>query len=196
MDSFYNPFRHQDLERRLDHYFSAPVFSRDDVERVIEIGESCKQESGQIVYKNRMNLIIRRSKVAWVRPEKMKFAYDKVWNVLEKLNQKHWGFDIDGLQFAQYTTYGPLCHYFYHMDVGAEGDTGERKLSVSVNLTDPSDFIGGKLKIISGRCDINYPQQDLGTMTAFPSYLLHRVRPVWWGTRRSLVFWATGKPFS
>ena len=105
-----------------------------------------------------MNLIIRRSKVAWVRPEKMKFAYDKVWNVLEKLNQKHWGFDIDGLQFAQYTTYGPFCHYFYHMDVGAKGDTGERKLSVS--------------------------------------YLLHRVRPVWWGTRRSLVFWATGKPFS
>ena len=192
-----NPFQHQSLERSLDCWRVVDgLFSGEEVEDIIKIGEGCKQDSGQVIYKNKLNFIVRRSKVAWVGSSEMKPVYDKVWDALAGLNRLHWGFEIDSLQNAQYSTYGPLCHYFYHMDIGTKEGTGERKLSVSINLTDPAEFIGGKLRVIGGGANEKYPSQSLGAMIAFPSYLMHRVSPVWWGTRRSLVFWATGKPFS
>jgi predicted 2-oxoglutarate/Fe(II)-dependent dioxygenase YbiX len=197
MDSFYNPFVYQNLERTLDCWKSVnKLFSTSEAKEIIKKGEDCELGTGTVIYKNKLNSIIRRSNIAWLSSTEIKFAYDKVWNALCLLNKQHWGFEIDALQAAQYSVYGPFCHYFYHMDLGTGADTDARKLSVSINLSDPSEFIGGRLTVVGGSADGKYPPQDLGTMIAFPSYLLHRVRPVWWGTRRSLVFWATGKPFS
>ena len=115
-------------------------------------------------------------------------VYVKVFQAIESVNNEHWGIEFDSLQVAQYTVYSPFCHYTSQMDLGV---VGNRKLSAFVNLTDPSEFVGGRLSTWRGE-----PSEDIGHVTVFPAYLMHKVGFVWWGTRRSLVFWATGRPFS
>ena len=69
-----------------------------------------------------------------------------------------------------------------------------RKLSLSVQLTDPSQYEG---------CDLQFQVSDKvgvaprkrGTVIAFPSFFLHRVTPIISGTRKALVAWATGPEF-
>ena len=41
--------------------------------------------------------------------------------------------------------------------------------------------------IAEGSAKAQKPKQ--GTMTTFPSLMLHRAKPVWWGTRHALVLW-------
>ena len=41
----------------------------------------------------------------------------------------------------------------------------------------------------------NVAMKEQGTLTAFPSYVLHEVTPLTKGTRYSLVAWIGGKDF-
>ena len=52
----------------------------------------------------------------------------------------------------------------------------------------------GKTKVITSRI-ANLIKEKMGTVIVFPSYMVHRVRPVTKGTRYSLVSWFCGEPF-
>ena len=76
-----------------------------------------------------------------------------------------------------------------------------RKLSMTVNLTDPKNYAGGNLKFDLGAhagkkrfkvCEEIRPQ---GSVIIFPSFTYHCVTPVTRGTRYSLVLWSLGKPW-
>ena len=76
-----------------------------------------------------------------------------------------------------------------------------RKISVTINLTDPVNYEGGNLKFDFGphsskerfyECTEIRPQ---GSMIIFPSFLHHQVTPVTKGVRYSLVAWCVGEPF-
>jgi len=77
-----------------------------------------------------------------------------------------------------------------------------RKISLTLNLTDPEDYEGGDLKFDFGEhakdgqrfhtCEEIRPQ---GSIIVFPSFLPHCVTPVTKGTRYSAVLWALGDPF-
>ena len=61
-----------------------------------------------------------------------------------------------------------------------------------VMLSKPDEYRGGELEMLPG----NVVQVDQGMMIVFPSFLLHQVHPVTQGTRRVLVGWIHGSPFS
>jgi PKHD-type hydroxylase len=69
-----------------------------------------------------------------------------------------------------------------------------RKLSLVLQLSDPSEYEGGELQTMSGpnHCAVD---RQKGLIAAFPSYMLHRVTPVTKGTRYSLVVWICGPSF-
>ena len=76
-----------------------------------------------------------------------------------------------------------------------------RKISMTVNLTDPKNYAGGNLKFDLGAhagkkrfkvCEEIRPQ---GSIIIFPSFTYHCVTPVTRGTRYSLVLWSLGKPW-
>jgi PKHD-type hydroxylase len=69
-----------------------------------------------------------------------------------------------------------------------------RKLSISVQLTDPSHYEGCDLQFHAGN-QIETGIRDRGAVIAFPSYVLHRVTPCTKGTRKALVAWTTGQQF-
>ena len=75
-----------------------------------------------------------------------------------------------------------------------------RKLSMTVNLTDPKNYAGGNLKFDFGhhhhkRFHVCQEIRPRGSIIIFPSYTHHCVTPVTRGTRYSLVLWSLGKPW-
>jgi len=74
-----------------------------------------------------------------------------------------------------------------------------RKLSVTINLTDPSTYDGGDLMFDLGENDggkiTASEAREQGSVIVFPSFLYHCVSPITKGTRYSLVNWALGRPF-
>jgi len=76
-----------------------------------------------------------------------------------------------------------------------------RKISMTVNLTDPKNYAGGNLKFDYGPHNPGkrfYTCKEIrptGSIIIFPSFLYHCVTPVTRGTRYSLVLWSLGKPW-
>lgn len=86
---------------------------------------------------------------------------------------------------VQFTEYGILGHYGKHRDVGVE--TNHRLISASVELSNHNNYLGGGLWIDSD--NDSQPTKEQGSVIIFPSILKHAAKPVWHGTRYSLVFW-------
>jgi len=105
-----------------------------------------------------------------------------------------WNFDLSGMfEDIQYSIYYDNGgHYNWHSDIGLQ--TNYRKISMSLQLSTPEEYKGGKLEFNLGS-NIIEANNQVGSLTLFPSYLLHRVTPVVSGVRRSLVLWVSGKPF-
>jgi PKHD-type hydroxylase len=140
---------------------------------------------------------IRVSKVYWL-PKTQKFldVYTKLFDFVGHSNDIFFNFNIDSIHSAvQYTVYDSSYkgYYGWHIDVGP--DSSRRKLSVVVQLSDPSEYEGGELQIWTGGKEPSIIEKDQGTVIIFPSFFLHQVTPVTKGTRRSLVLWVDGPPF-
>ena len=83
--------------------------------------------------------------------------------------------------------------YGWHQDYGGK-IAPSRKLSLVLQLSDPAQYEGGNLQVMTGGEPANVRKQR-GLIAAFPAYTLHQVTPVTQGTRQSLVAWISGPPF-
>jgi PKHD-type hydroxylase len=81
--------------------------------------------------------------------------------------------------------------YGWHVDYGGKIS---RKLSLVVQLTDPSRYEGGNLQILTTG-EPSTVRKQRGLVCVFPSYTLHQVTPVTSGARQSLVAWISGPTF-
>jgi PKHD-type hydroxylase len=140
---------------------------------------------------------IRVSQVYWL-PKTQKFldVYSKIFELVGHSNDVFFNFHLDAInENIQYTVYDSSYkgYYGWHLDVGQHNS--RRKLSVVVQLSDPSEYEGGELQIWTGTKEPTVVEKEKGTVIIFPSYLLHQVTPVTKGTRRSLVLWVEGPPF-
>lgn len=145
------------------------------------------------------NSEVRKSQIYWV-PKTMYWepVYQKIMSLVGQCNKEFFNFDITSLQEnLQYTEYDESYQgrYDWHFDVGEGPLNCGRKLSISIQLSDPSEYEGGELQFSLDGDRTVIAEKEQGTMVIFPSYLRHRVTPVTKGTRRSLVTWITGPPF-
>jgi PKHD-type hydroxylase len=79
----------------------------------------------------------------------------------------------------------------WHTD-SIPGDT-VRKLSFTIQLTDPTEYEGGDLEFMPAISDPKIKQQ--GMITIFPSFMTHRVTSVTTGVRHAIVGWIHGPDF-
>lgn len=146
--------------------------------------------SGETVNKN-----IRRSDISWLeKTVETEWVFIKLADVAAKLNLQLFRFDLTGFgEPLQLTNYDQSEHgmYGWHQDYNA---MISRKLSMVVQLADPSEYEGGNLQIMTSASVKNVPKQR-GLITVFPSYVLHQVTPVTQGSRQSLVAWVSGPAF-
>ncbi|MBI3715099.1 MAG: 2OG-Fe(II) oxygenase [Betaproteobacteria bacterium] len=78
----------------------------------------------------------------------------------------------------------------WHVDCGGRAFT--RKLTLTLLLSSPATFDGGKLTLANYAADLH---RDIGDAVIFPSFMAHKVTTVAKGTRHTLIAWAHGQPF-
>ena len=173
--------------------FFIPAFlSATECTRILKFRDELAAEEGKIFDSGEKASEIRESRVRWIFPNR---RTDWVFDHLERainIANRHYRFELYGFfQGAQIGTYPTGGHYDWHPDMGT-GNTSTRKLSISVLISDPSEYDGGDLEYrdLRGECP-----KERGTAIVFPSFLIHRVAPVTRGTRVSLVSWISGPPF-
>ena len=142
-----------------------------------------------------VNSNIRRSQVSWLNNNSdTRWVFEKLAHIASRLNAEHFRFDLTGFgEPLQLTHYDQSENgmYGWHQDFG---DGISRKLSLVLQLTDPSEYEGGNLQIMTSGEPQNVRKQR-GIVAAFPSYTLHQVTPVTQGNRQSLVAWVSGPQF-
>ncbi|HEY6455757.1 MAG TPA: 2OG-Fe(II) oxygenase [Steroidobacteraceae bacterium] len=139
---------------------------------------------------------IRISRIAWLEPNgETSLLYERLTQITRKLNDDIYHFDITGLENVQYSVHhgNEAGHYHWHIDHGPH-NLKRRKISMSIQLTDPSQYEGCDLQFQVSNT-IGVAPRKRGTGIAFPSFLLHRVTPIISGTRKALVVWAVGPAF-
>ena len=171
------------------------AFSKEECQSIINIAK----DKGLIEGKTKENTKdVRESKISWLTPDNnMAWVFRKVTDIALNLNERFFKFDLfginEGFQFTNYEA--PSGKYGKHVDRAM--NIPVRKLSISIQLTDPEEYEGGELNLYAGGEDKKAETMDKtqGTLIIFPSYVLHEVMPVTKGERNSLVTWITGKQF-
>jgi len=155
----------------------------------------------------------RHSDIVWIDD---RWIYKEIHPYVHKANNNAgWNFQWDRSESCQFTKYKLNQYYDWHFDSydkpyekGKDHpQTGRiRKLSMTCQLTDGSEYEGGELEFDFK----NYPPHmrdeakhkiqckeilPKGSIVVFPSSIWHRVKPVTKGTRYSLVVWHLGYPF-
>ena len=108
-------------------------------------------------------------------------------------NREIFEYDLTEMESVQVTRYDKNHFYGWHSDYGTSADKDlTRKLSMSIILTDPEEYSGGKLQFIDYQGKVQNVDKTRGTVVVFDSRTPHRVTPVLRGQRISLVAWMTG----
>ena len=143
------------------------------------------------------NPTIRKSKVKWIpQNETFEWLYDLIKELAVEANSI-WKFDIHTIiEQIQYTEYyaADNGHYTWHQDIGP-GNASKRKISVTIQLSDTTEYEGGDLQIWRGGDSIQTVPRGAGVSVLFPSYMMHRVSPMKRGIRKSLVLWIGGSHY-
>jgi len=173
-------------------------FTDEEILKIIRLGDSLEKEDSKIDGGEVSPKDVRISDVSWITPNQDAiWIFDKLSWILRQLNGQFYRFNITGFNEAiQYTTYYGKeeegGHYRWHSDHGRDAP---RKLSMVMQLSDPSEYGGGNLEIMSSQGEIMTVEKKKGFIAVFPSFRTHRVTPVTSGIRKSLVVWATGPAF-
>jgi PKHD-type hydroxylase len=176
------------------------ALSDSDVSNIIDASEQFPTQEANTGYDGeRKDTEFRSSEIRWVGKRQVPWIAELLWTYAQEANRNAFGFDIDYIKDIQYTKYPAEIsgRYGWHQDTFWANPTPyDRKLSVVVQLSDPSEYEGGQFEFDP---NIESPlPEDLsrkGTIIVFPSFLQHQVTPVTKGLRRSLVSWIEGPKF-
>jgi len=180
-----------------NYYWFQNGFSSSELEEVEKLASKYPYTAATIVA-NETNIdeSVRKSKIKWLHPnEDSQWLYDKLANMVIEANQNAWKFNlysiIDSIQYTEYLAGGG--HYDWHVDIGPQ-NISHRKVSIVIQLSDPTDYDGGDLELWNGGA-IKPVYRGRGTTVLFPSFTMHRVTPVTRGLRKSLVLWVGGEHY-
>jgi PKHD-type hydroxylase len=177
--------------------FAPDIFSEQHIKDITQFGDSLPLENAQVGIENGvLDNYARRCGVSWFTPDKTpKEFIEYLSKAVLEINNKSYGFDLVGAEPYQYTVYDSsnAGEYKWHIDTSMVNEY-IRKLSVSILLSDPSEFEGGKL-LINNNGNIVVAEERKGRAVFFPSWMPHCVTPVTKGVRKSLVIWSHGPKF-
>lgn len=136
--------------------------------------------------------------VSYIQPDITSFwMYDKLLPIFNAANTSMFNFDIDcipdPLQYSIETE--SKESYPFHQDIGSFSQNN-RKLTMIVQLSDPQEYEGGEHQImINGHDDYFNIPKEKGLVLVFPTFLMHRTKPIIKGSKKTLTLWAGGRAF-
>ena len=179
-----------------NYYYFKNYFNDEKIQLIKNIAENYPIIPGNV--SGVIDKSYRSSKIKWIPyNDETKWLYDEIIKLAKIANNDMWKFKLsnvkDEIQFTEYNAEDE-GHYDWHLDFGGSRSS-TRKLSIVIQLTDPNEYKGGELQFLYSRSPVNAPNSK-GSVIFFPSYLLHRVKKIEYGTRNSLVCWFHGPTFS
>ena len=141
----------------------------------------------------------RSSSISWINDKELQKTLS--YFIKSANNESNWNFSLKEFEDLQFTIYNEGDHYNWHTDnhLKPYENNTIRKLSFTLCLND--EYEGGDFSI----CD-PHPEPDLsvttkfnlkkGDMIIFPSHVWHKVDKITKGTRKSLVGWVVGRPWT
>lgn len=176
------------------------AFTDTELQNVIDYCEDKGLERGKILSGPKNVDKIRRCDIKFHhRNDDTAWFFDRLNNIMTSLNNQFYGFELNGYDSFQYTSYNAAENgkYDWHMDtcLGTEGLPSNmyepRKLSMTLLLND--NFEGGEFMLnLGNEAHPMLVPVTKGRAIVFPSFLLHCVKPVTKGFRKSVVIWCTG----
>ena len=162
---------------------------------------------------------IRKSKNTWIPTHHWITGW--LWHYVEMANRNNFLYDISYIESEsmQYASYGVGEYYHWHTDssiavhykpqfqTSARESTKDdnylrertaienelvRKISFSLQLSDPDDYEGGNIQFIDESDNSYIAPRQKGSLIIFDSRTKHRVCKVKSGVRKSIVAWVTG----
>lgn len=202
-------------------YYFKKAFSKKFCEDVIQLGASKQKKIAQIgggpqrdeirfpLDKSELKALrkTRDSNISWLTEP---WIYKRITPYIHEANKRAgWDYQWEDSESCQFTKYDKGQYYDWHCDSSEEpykdGDKkGKiRKLSVTISLSDSSEYKGGNLQFayrnkMPTKKEKIYTCKEIleqGSIIIFPSFVWHKVSPVTKGTRYSLVVWNVGEPF-
>lgn len=138
----------------------------------------------------------RRSVIRWIyRSGDWAELFLEIDKLVSQANTDHFQLAYHYCHSFQFTEYDESYqgHYSEHMDTFLTFPGPHRKISVTVQLSDPASYTGGDLELTKAATPPNPSNiRSQGTVIAFPSIAYHKVTPVTSGKRYSLVAWYEG----
>lgn len=137
----------------------------------------------------------RKTTLAWAKTGTE--IFETVYQYINQANDDGgWHYDLSGMEDVQIGEYVDGGHYGWHSDIDNPCIEGyQRKLSCSVQLSDPDTYEGGDLILENSQGDQYIAPRQKGSVIVFPSFLKHQVTPVTNGIRYSAVAWMRGPAF-
>ena len=183
-----------------EYYYIESAFEDHEVEAIKEYAKTLESNIASTgdkgVHEGELN-DIRRSYTSWINGnDKSRWIYEKIDRLVRQANQ-HFDLDLHSIELLQFTEYDKAYTGMYdgHVDThpAARSPDSHRKLSFSIQLSDPSEYEGGELRIYgSSLKDYLVGRKEKGTINFFPSHIIHEVTPVTEGRRYALVGWCNG----
>ena len=162
-------------------------------EQINDIIESAQRQPEQDATIFASPEIVSKTRVSAIRWLSEQWLQDLLWQYVSKANVDVFNIEVGNKAEMQFTEYNSKQrgHYDWHHDVhwNGQADT-DRKLSVTIQLSDTSEYEGGDFEFDEVKTTADF--RPKGTVLVFPSYLRHRVLPLTSGTRYSLVAWFFG----
>lgn len=173
----------------IDSVNTSVIFTKGECENIIKMSKL--QPIAEAAFFGRSGMSkggIRSTKVIDITDEAIS---DYVFAAMKKMNSLQ--FELSSREPLQLLKYDVGDHYTWHTDWSPVNNK-KRKLSMTIQLSEPSDYEGGDMEIMDGP-EVRKVSKEIGSATVFPSWAVHRVTPVTSGVRWALVAWALGKPF-
>ena len=178
------------------------ILTKQQCKELINLGQAELKLKGTITDNNKVEQTFRESTISWVPFNKAQNIYKIIKGWMQQANTNFFGFDnMQTNEAGQYTEYSKGGFYKWHMDIPKHMSAMPpvRKISMSLLLNDPKEFEGGELEIYSGELSTPTDHHDIfkleqGQAIFFASFLLHRVKPIISGNRKTLVMWFGGTP--
>lgn len=189
--SFGLPLKHNFAE----YVYYQGLFLPHEIDRILDFWDEDKTIKATLSGDDTYNDELRRSSVMFIDNTKAnEWIYNKLAGLAINCNNERYWFDLLGFhQNLQLTRYSEGDFFDWHLDFGA-GEISDRKLSMTIQLSDPDDYEGGDLQFMINQNVVTAPRKK-GTIVIFPSFINHRVTPITKGTRQSIVGWIAGPPF-
>lgn len=171
------------------------LFPPSEIDKILNFWDDDKTIKATISGAEKYNDDLRKSSVMFIdhTPEN-EWIYSKLAGLAASCNSQIYLFDLLGFhQELQLTRYSEGDFFDWHLDFGA-GGISSRKLSMTIQLSDPDDYEGGDLQFMINKKIVSAPREK-GTIIVFPSFIIHRVTPITKGVRQSIVGWVSGPPY-